>query len=51
MNATILKFPIERTAGYSANVPSLEDMCITLKNNYAVLDDVEIGRASCRERV
>ena len=41
MEATILKFPIERTAGYSANVPSLEDMCLTIKNNYALLDDID----------
>ena len=41
MNATILKFPIERTAGYSANLPSLEDMCLVLNRNYAVLGDVD----------
>ena len=41
MNATILKFPIERTAGYSANVPSLEEMYAILVSNYAVLDDVD----------
>ena len=42
MNATILKFPIERTAGYSANVPSLAEMYLTLASNYAVLDDMEL---------
>ena len=41
MNATILKFPIERTAGYSANVPSLDEMYRTLVSNCAVLDDVD----------
>ena len=43
MNATILKFPIERTAGYSGNLPSLEEMYLRLAGNYAVLDNAERG--------
>ena len=41
MTATILKFPIERTAGNSGDVPSLEEMYRTLVSNFAVLDDVD----------
>ena len=41
MNATILKFPIERTAGNSGDAPSLEEMYLTLRSNYTVLDDVD----------
>ena len=43
MNATILKFPIERTAGYSVDLPSLEEMYLMLAGNYTVLDNAERG--------
>ena len=41
MTATILKFPVQHTAGYSEDLPSLADMCLVLHRNRALLDDVD----------
>lgn len=41
MTASILKFPAQHTARYSDDMPSLADMVLTLKRNYAVLDEVD----------
>ena len=41
MTATILKFPVQHTAGYSEDLPSLADMCLVLHRNRGLLDDVD----------
>ena len=41
MTATIYKFPVQHTAGYSEDLPSLADMCLVLHRNRWLLDDVD----------
>lgn len=40
MTATVIAFP-DRRPGSSGELPSLAEMCATLKKNYTVLDDVD----------